>query len=124
MHHDLEILQLWEEYLKPEKPEENFKEINIPEEAIALLSNIVYVAQKEGLETQEGTTLSKSSLISDLENKNSDHLEKSLLEIKRRNLMTIMPMENGDATLIFEKEVFRRIKKIKEWVPRFEQEIA
>jgi hypothetical protein len=35
-----------------------------------------------------------------------------------------MPSGNNDATLIFEKEVLSRIKKIKEWVPRFEQEIV
>ena len=122
--HDLEILQLWEEYLKLKSQKKTFKEINIPEEAIAVLSNIVYISQKEGLETKEGTTLSKSSLIKDLENKNSDHLEKSLLDLKWRNLITIMPAENNDATLIFEKGVLRRIKKIKEWVPRFEQEIT
>ena len=120
---DLEILQLWEEYLKLKSQKKTFKEINIPEEAIAILSNIVYVSQKEGMETEEGTTLLKSSLIKDLENKN-DHLEKSLLDLKRRNLINIMPAENGDATLIFEKEVLSRIKKIKEWAPRFEQEIA
>jgi cAMP-binding proteins - catabolite gene activator and regulatory subunit of cAMP-dependent protein kinases len=121
---DLEILQLWEEHLKLKSQKKTFKEINIPEEAIAILSNIVYVSQKEGVETDEGTTLLKSSLIRDLENKNSDHLEKSLLDLKRRNLINIMPSGNNDATLIFEKEVLSRIKKIKEWVPRFEQEIV
>ena len=119
---DLEILQLWEEYLKLKSQKKTFKEINIPEEAIAVLSNIVYVSQKEGMATEEGTTLLKSSLIKDLEN--GDHLEKSLLDLKRRNLINIMPAENNDATLIFEKEVLGRIKKIKEWVPRFEQEIS
>jgi DNA-directed RNA polymerase subunit F len=121
---DLEILRLWEEYLTLKSQKKTFKEINIPEEAIAILSNIVYVSQKEGMETEEGTTLLKSSLLKDLENKNSDHLEKSLLDLKRRNLVNIMPAENGDSTLIFEKEVLSRIKKIKEWVPRFEQEIS
>jgi CRP-like cAMP-binding protein len=121
---DLEILRLWEEYLKLKSQKKTFKEINIPEEAIALLSNIIYVSQKEGVETEEGSTLLKSSLTKDLENKNRDHLEKSLLDLKRRNLINIMPVENGDATLIFEKEALSRIKKIKEWLPRFEQEIA
>jgi hypothetical protein len=35
-----------------------------------------------------------------------------------------MPKENNDAMLLFEKEVLSRIKKIKEWAPRFEQDIA
>jgi CRP-like cAMP-binding protein len=121
---DQEVLQLWNEYLNLKSQKKEFKEIGIPEEAIALLTNIVYVAQKEGKETSEGTTLLKSALLKDLENKNGDHFEKSLLDMKRLNLISIMPSEDGDATLIFEKEVLRRIKKIKEWAPRFEQDIT
>ena len=121
---DVEIVQLYEEYLKLKGQKKSFKELNIPEEAIALLSNIVYVAQKAGVETEEGTTLLKSMLLKDLESKNGDHLEKSLLDLKRRNLLSIMPKENNDAMLLFEKEVLSRIKKIKEWVPRFEQDIS
>ena len=84
----------------------------------------MYISQKEGIETEDGTTLLRSSLMKDLENKNSGHLEKSLLDLKRRNLINIMPSENGDAAIIFQKEILGRIKKIKEWAPRFEQEIA
>jgi CRP/FNR family transcriptional regulator, cyclic AMP receptor protein len=121
---DLETLHLFEEYLSLKSQKKTFKELSIPEEAIAILSNIVYVSQKEGIETAEGTTLLKSVLLKDIESKNRDHLEKSLLDLKRRNLLEIIPIDSGDATLIFEKEVLRRIKKIKEWVPRFEQEIS
>lgn len=120
---DLEVPQLYAEYLSLKNQKKTFKEMNIPEEAIAILSNIVYVAQKEGVESTEGTTLLKSFLLRDLDSKNTDHLEKSLLDLKRRNLLNIVPSDNNDSMLIFEKEVLGRIKKIKEWVPRFEQEI-
>ena len=119
---DIEIVQLYEEYLKLKSQKKVFKELTIPDEAIALLSNIVYVAQKAGVETKDGATLLKSLLLKDLESKTGDHLEKSLLDLKRRNLLNIMPADDHDAVLIFEKEVLSRIKKIKEWVPRFEQE--
>jgi CRP/FNR family transcriptional regulator, cyclic AMP receptor protein len=121
---DVEVFHLFEEFLRLKSQKKSFKEMNIPEEAIAILSNIVYVAQKQGVETKDGTTLLKSCLQKDLDSKNSDHLEKSLLDLKRRNLLTIMPSENNDSMLIFEKEVLARIKKIKEWVPRFEQEVS
>jgi hypothetical protein len=116
------VVQLYDDYLKLKSRKKTFKELTIPDEAIGLLSNIVYVAQKAGVETKDGTTLLKSLLINDLDAKNSDNLEKSLLDLKRRNLLNILPAENSDAMLIFEKEVLSRIKKIKEWVPRFEQE--
>lgn len=121
---DQEVLQLWEEYLNLKSQKKTFRETRIPDEAVTLLSNIVYLSQKEGVETHEGTALAKSVLLRDLENKNSDHFEKSLMDMKRLDLINIMPAENGDAMLLFEKEVLRRIKKIKEWVPRFEQEHA
>ncbi len=119
---DTEVLHLFAEYLSLKGQRKTFKEMNIPEEAIALLSNIVYIAQKEGVESTEGTTLLKSFLLKDIDNKNADHLEKSLLDLKRRSLLNIVPTETNDSMLVFEKEVLSRIKKIKEWVPRFEQE--
>jgi CRP-like cAMP-binding protein len=119
---DLEVLGLFEEHLNLKSQKKSFKEANIPEEAVALLSNIVYVAQKSGIETDEGTTLQKSLLLKDLEAKSSDHLEKNLLDLKRRNLVNIMP-EATDAAILFKKETLSRIKKIKEWLPRFEMEV-
>jgi CRP/FNR family cyclic AMP-dependent transcriptional regulator len=118
---DIEVLHLFEEYLSFKGQKKKFKEMDIPDEAIAILSNIVYVAQKEGAETTEGTGLLKSVLLKDIETKNRDHLEKSLVDLKRRNLLNITPSNNDDFLLIFEKGVLNRIKKIKEWVPRFEQ---
>jgi CRP-like cAMP-binding protein len=121
---DIEALQLYADYLSLKSQKKTFKELDIPEEAIAILNNIVYVAQKEGVESPEGTTLLKSCLLKDFDGATGDHVEKSLLDLKRRNLLNIIPADGGDATLIFEKEVLSRIKRIKEWVPRFEQEVA
>ncbi len=118
---DLEVLNLFAEYLLLKSQKKKFKELDIQDQSVALLSNIVYVAQKSGVETDEGTTLPKSLLINDLDPKNADHLEKNLLDMKRNNLLSIMPTQNGD-TIIFKKETLSRIKKIKEWVPRFEME--
>jgi CRP/FNR family cyclic AMP-dependent transcriptional regulator len=118
---DLEVLGLFAEYLTLKSQKKKFKEIDIPEECVALLSNIVYVAQKSGTDTDDGTALAKSLLVKDLDPKNADRLEKNLLDMKRRNLVNIMPSQT-DATIIFRKETVSRIKKIKEWMPRFEQE--
>jgi CRP-like cAMP-binding protein len=120
---DLEVLGLFAEYLELKSQKKKFKEVDIPDEAVALLSNIVYVAQKSGAETDEGTALAKSLLIKDLDPKNADHLEKNLLDMKRRNLVNIMQSQ-ADATIVFKKETLSRIKKIKEWLPRFEMENA
>jgi len=118
---DLEVLGLFAEFLQLRGQKKKFKELDIQESSVALLSNIVYVAQKSGVETDEGTTLPKSLLIKDLDPKNADHLEKNLLDMKRNNLLSIMPAQSGE-TIIFKKETLSRIKKIKEWVPRFEME--
>jgi CRP-like cAMP-binding protein len=118
---DLEVLGLYAEYLGLKSQKKKFKEIDIPEEAVALLSNIVYVAQKSGVETDDGTALAKSLLVKDLDPKNAGHLEKNLLDMKRMNLVSIMPLQT-DETILFKKETLARIKKIKEWLPRFEME--
>jgi CRP-like cAMP-binding protein len=120
---DIEVLRLYEEYLSLRGQKKSFKETNIPDESIALFGNIAYIAQKSGIETNDGTTLHKSALQSDLEEKRSDNLEKNLLDLKRRNLISVFPSDNDDI-ILFKKETLLRIKKIKEWLPRFEMEIA
>lgn len=119
---DLDIIKLFYEYLTLKSQQKSFREVDIPHDEISILSNIAYVAQKSGIETNEGTTLSKSSLINDISDKNVTTIEKLLLSLRRRNLINILPEEN-DSTIIFRKESLSRIKKIKEWLPRFTMEI-
>lgn len=119
---DIEVLQLFEEYLILKDQKQTFKELSIPKEAISVLSNIVYVAQKLGRETDDGTSLSKRALIDDLALESTTQLEKSLLELRRRNLINLLPAEN-DTAIVFRKEVPGRIKKIQEWMPRFAMEV-
>ena len=120
---DVDALVLFQEYLQLKSAKKKFSEIDIPEEAVGLLSNIVYVAQKSGAETEEGMTLLSSHLINDLDARDSEHLEKNLLDLKRRNLVQIIQQEN-DSVIVFKLETSSRIKKIKEWQPRFEMEAA
>ena len=119
---DLEVLNLFEEYLILKSQKKQFKEANIPEESIGLLSNIIYISQKSATETDEGTVLPKSHLIKDLNTKDATHIEKILLDLKRRDIINIIPSAN-DSMIIFKKETLSRIKKIKEWLPRFEMEV-
>jgi CRP/FNR family transcriptional regulator, cyclic AMP receptor protein len=119
---DLEVLILFEEFLILKSQKKEFKESSIPDDTIAMLSNIAYVAQKSGQESEEGTTLLKSALAEDLADKNPEKLEKSLLDLRRRNLINLMPSEK-DVLIIFQKNSLSRIKKIKEWLPRFSMEI-
>lgn len=117
---DLEVLSLFEEFLNLKGQQKSFRELNIPEEAVTMLSNIAYVAQKVGSETAEGTVLSRSALLEDLQDKSPDQLDKSLLDLRRRSLVNLMP-EGDETQIVFRKDVLSRIKKIKEWLPRFEQ---
>ncbi len=119
---DLEVLRLFYEYLTLKGQQKQFREINIPQEAVSVLTNIAYVAQKSGAETAEGTVLSKDAFMEDLADKNPDRIEKTLLDLRRRNLINIMP-EGATVQIIFKKETLSRIKKIKEWLPRFEMEV-
>jgi CRP-like cAMP-binding protein len=118
---DLEVLGLYEEYLTLKGQNKTFKELTIPEESMALLGNIAYVAQKSGVETGEVTSLLKSVLLHDLEVKNTDQLEKNLLDLKRRSLINLMP-SGSDSMIIFKKQDQSRVKKMKEWMSRFEME--
>jgi len=120
---DMEVLKLYHDYLTLKSEQKKFREANIPEEAIAVLSNIAYVAQKSGRETEEGVMLSKAALVEDLSDKSPDQLEKSLLELRRRGLVNIMPQE-AETVIIFQPETLSRIKKIKEWLPRFEMDVS
>lgn len=121
---DLEVMRLFQEYLILKSQKKKFRELAIPQEAVAVLSNIAYVAQKAGMESPEGTTLSKSVFLSDMSDKgNVQKVERILMDLRRRNLLNIVPVANGDSHIVFKQETFRRIKKIKEWMPQFELEI-
>lgn len=120
---DLEVLRLFDEYLFLKSLKQSFKETTISENLIATLSNIAYVAQKSGQETEDGTILMKSALIEDLSDEDSSRLEKDLLELRRKNLINMFPLDN-DISIIFKIDVLSRIKKIKEWLPKFSAEIS
>lgn len=121
---DLEAIRLFEEFLTLKLQQKTFKELAIPDEAVSILSNIAYVAQKSGVETDEGTMLSKSALIADLSHVKPDALEKSLLDLARRNLINTNPGEHDEVTIVFKPETLSRIKKIKEWAPRFQMTVT
>lgn len=119
---DRSALELYDEYLTLKARGERFREGAIPEEAVATLSNIAYVAQKSGQETIDGTALYKSALVEDLSDHNTAALlEKSLGELAHLGLIAVLPVEE-ETLIIFKKERLTRIKKIKEWLPKFEQE--
>lgn len=118
---DLEVVRLYYEYLTLRSQKKKFKEVGIPKEALATLTNIAYIAQKSGQETAEGTTLLKSLFIKDLDDKNSAKIDQQLLELRRKDVINILP-EQGDSLIVFRQEMLSRIKKIHEWLPKFEQE--
>jgi CRP-like cAMP-binding protein len=120
---DLEVFKLFNEYLGLKAEQKKFREADIAEESVAILSNIAYVAQKSGRESPEGVMLSQAALLEDLSDASSDQLEKSLLDLRRRNLVDILPQEEA-TMIIFKPETLSRIKKIKEWLPKFEMSIS
>jgi CRP-like cAMP-binding protein len=120
---DVEIIELYQEYLALKGQKKSFKELAIPDDVIGVLSNIAYVAQKAGQETDDGTLLLKSILFKDLSGKDNSKLEKNLLDLRRRNLITMFP-RGDDFEIVFRKESITRIKKIKDWLPKFEMELA
>jgi CRP/FNR family cyclic AMP-dependent transcriptional regulator len=120
---DQEALRLYDEFLLLKSRHERFREEVISDDAVAILSNIAYVAQKTGQETIEGTALYKSALAEDLSDlHDSALLEKSLAELSRTGLILMLPAEE-ETCIIFQKERLIRIKKIREWLPKFEMEL-
>jgi CRP-like cAMP-binding protein len=120
---DLEVLRLFYEYLTLRSQQRTFRELSISAETIALLDNIAYVAQKSGTVAEEGTVLSRNVLLQDLSDKNPDHLDKHLMDLRRRNLINLLPTE-GDMSIIFSPTALSRIKKIREWLPAFQMEVG
>jgi CRP/FNR family transcriptional regulator, cyclic AMP receptor protein len=116
---DIEVLTLFEEYLNLKAQQKSFRETTIPDDSIAMLSNIAYVAQKSGTETGEGTVLRREALVADQKDKGQGNIDKALFELRRRGLINMFPVEN-DMEIVFKKETLSRIKKIKEWLPKFE----
>jgi CRP/FNR family transcriptional regulator, cyclic AMP receptor protein len=121
---DHEALRLFLEYRKLAAENQTFRELAISEEAAAMLGNIAYVAQKSGKQTQEGTTLMRSALVEDLADRKSGHIEKNLFDLRRKGLINIMPAGNKDEEITFRQATISRIKKIKQWAPRFSMEFA
>jgi CRP/FNR family transcriptional regulator, cyclic AMP receptor protein len=120
---DQEALRLYDEFLLLKSRGERFSEAVISAEAVATLSNIAYVAQKSGQETIEGTALYKSAVAEDLSDlSDSALLEKNLSELTRTGLILMLPAEE-ETLIIFQKEKLNRIKKIREWLPKFEMEL-
>jgi hypothetical protein len=120
---DQEALRLYDEFLLLKSRNERFREEVISDEAVATLSNIAYVAQKTGQETIEGTALYKSVLAEDLSDlHDSALLEKNLAQLSRTGLILMLPAEE-ETCIIFQKERLIRLKKIKEWLPKFEREL-
>ncbi len=120
---DLEVVSLFFEFLTLKSQQKKFRELEIPQESVSLLSNIAYVAQKSGNETTDGMSLKQSILLGDMEEKdNGSNTEKLLLDLRRRGLITINPIQ-GDFEIIFKPDLLSRVKKIKEWISRFEMEI-
>jgi CRP-like cAMP-binding protein len=120
---DTEAFKLYLEYLNLRSEQKKFREADISDEAVAVLGNIAYVAQKSGQETPDGVSLAKSALLEDLSDKKPEHLEKILMDLRRKGLADLLPQEK-DTLIIIKPEILSRIKKIKEWLPRFESSLS
>jgi CRP-like cAMP-binding protein len=118
---DVEVLDLYEEFLTLKDRKQTFRETTIPADTINILSNIVYISQKHGRQLDDGMSLAKRALIEDLSAKDGAQLDKHLLELRRRGLVTLIP-GGGDTSIVFQTEELGRVKKIREWVPRFSME--
>jgi CRP-like cAMP-binding protein len=120
---DPEVLHLYKEYLVLKSQKRTFVECSLPDETVAFLNDIDSVAQKYGLQTDEGTVIMKSAILQDSSKEKKALLDKNLEDLQRKKLIKISLSDN-DTAIIFKKEVLTRIKKIKEWIPVFELEVS
>ena len=118
---DMDICSLYYEYLLLKSQQKRFKEAAVTADAVALLSNIEYVSQKSGRKNGDEVLLSKAALFEDMADKKQDMIEKKLSDLRRKNLISLVPGDDGE-DIVFEPVAIRRIKKIHEWLPRFEGE--
>jgi len=121
---DLELISIYYEFLTLKSQQKKFSEIGIPEESVSLFSNIAYVAQKNGKSVDDGVALSQNFFVKDMsDKKESSETEKMLLNLRRNGLINITPGD-GDSTIVFDPNMLSRIKKIREWIPRFEKKVV
>ncbi len=120
---DPEVLHLYNEYLLLKSQKKTFMECSLSDESLAILNDIGSVAQKSGLQTDEGIVLKKSVLLDGSSEEKTALLENNLKDLHRKKIIKIVTSDN-DSSIIFKKEVLTRIKKIKEWIPAFEQEVS
>lgn len=117
---DREVLALFVEFNRLKERGRSFIELEIPDNEVDLLNNVVYVSQKSGKETKNGTILPMKDFIQDMASKNVSGIEKMLGSLQRREIVSIFPSADGsDNVILFEKERLSRIRKIKEWIDRF-----
>ncbi|MBN1984001.1 MAG: cyclic nucleotide-binding domain-containing protein [Chitinivibrionales bacterium] len=120
---DSGVLKLYYEYLTLKAQKKKFKELSIDQECLGVLSNLAYVAQKSGRISAEGTELLRSVFIKDFAEKNAKKTDQILFELRRKNLINMLPQDD-DSLILFHEDVLRRIKKIHEWIPKFEMDIS
>jgi hypothetical protein len=117
---DLEALKLFDEYLVLRSEKKKFPELSLPEEAVGILSNIDYIAQKWGVPRKDDVLLWKATLLEDLSDKKPEVLERNLLDLRRAGVIDLEAREQ-DTMIVFEPKKISRIKKLKQWLPRFEE---
>jgi CRP-like cAMP-binding protein len=115
---DPDLLDLFVRFRTLQQKNESFPEAVLPQHAVDTLQNIAYVAQKSGVAKGNDVTLAKSRLVADLADTDTSALQKDLLDLRKKNMIGLTP-EDDDETIVFSRASLARIKKIREWVPRF-----
>ena len=83
-----------------------------------------YVAQKYGKLQKNGETImNKADFLRDIDVRKIEATEKILLDLRRKNLIGLFPSADGEE-ISFATNIVLRIKKIHEWLPRFEMEVS
>ncbi len=121
---DLDVFTLFVEFTRLKERGREFVELQITDPEVDLLNNVIYVSQKSGKETKQGTELPMKALIEDMAQKNVTGIEKMLSSLQRRDVLNMFPAPDGSENVIlFRKESLTRIRKIKEWIERFRMDL-
>jgi CRP/FNR family cyclic AMP-dependent transcriptional regulator len=118
---DPEILRLYGEYLKLKSRKKSFPEKDVSDEAYAFLSQVVSLAHAMSAST---VGLLKSELVKSMEQSTPGQIEARLAELNRLGLVATTSLGAGDTTLSFDPQAPRRIRIIKECLPRFEMKVV
>ena len=113
---DLSALKIFVDYRKLKAQGKIMVGADLDDRAHEFLENLAYVSQKNGKQTTEGYLLPFSAIDFGEEKEN----RRMLGELEKKHILeTILPDGDQEDAILYDRNLFNRIKKLKSWINNF-----